>query len=66
MSVLFASSSSKEPTEACLICSSSTLQYGLEANRRLDHILEADAHHIPKVFCRAVLSLGWKGRDGNG
>ena len=33
MSLLCASSSSKEPTEACLMCSASTLQYGLEANR---------------------------------
>ena len=33
MSVLFASSSSKEPTEACLILSASTLHCGLEANR---------------------------------
>ena len=54
MSLIFASSSCREPTEACLICITSTLHlhYGMEANRRLDHILEADAHHTTNVFCK--------------
>ena len=48
----------KEAADACLIGGASTLQCALEANGRLNDVLEADAHHITKVFCSAVLCLG--------
>jgi hypothetical protein len=61
-----ANSQWKEAADACLVGCARTLQCALEADLRFDDVLEADAHHITKVFCCAVLSLGGQRGEGYG
>ena len=51
----------QEAANARLIRCASTLQCALEAKVWLDHILEADAHHITEILSTAVLCLSGSG-----
>ena len=55
----------QEPSDTRLAGSASTLQCSLEAKSGLDHILEAEAHHIAEILCAAVLRLSRQRGNGN-